>query len=628
MHNFPSLFGSILRPWLCLAVYLWALELQASYGTDFEPLLDRLADAATILWSLVLWTLVICVGVTLPGLLWRWSTICRINQSICRISCILVSALFMTRWLNGWVRPELTSPAIDGLVILAIALVYFMVRRRRRLASAPSTSNLSLWQDCFSFGVLPVLFASIIVLGIRIAISIGPGKIVWAATHAGNSLRDSKAEPPLPNVIFIVSDSLRAQSLSLYGNPSVSTPALERFAERGSIYLETHANSTSTTPSMTTLLTGRHPFEHGRLSREIAPRPDENNLLRVLRNRGYSTAAVSSNGEAALSSSGLNSELTSPEHLAFRFSALSWLCDLGVYPTRLGGRMYEDLSLFLPFLGFPPRASVYGHIQETLEQAKEVLVDLKEPFFLVIHIHEPHVFSSTIQTVIKRIGKKFAVFYAQYDSSLQPEVDGYRAEYEASVRDVDSGLGKFFGFLQRHSWLESSLVIFTADHGESFERGYLGHGEELHENSTRVPLVIRFPHQKTGEKVAGLTQSIDIAPTILRALTIPVPDWMGGQPLMPGVPPENRATVTINFKHPDGNGFYPLPTRIAIWRDQYKLIVTCASGALELYDVKRDPLEQFNLWSQRTNVVEDLKRELKLEMAKQSHEPTLVCPNL
>ena len=97
---------------------------------------------------------------------------------------------------------------------------------------------------------------------------------------------------------------------------------------------------------------------------------------------------------------------------------------------------------------------------------------------------------------------------------------------------------------------------------------------------------------------------------------------------MPGVPPENRATVTINFKHPDGNGFYPLPTRIAIWRDQYKLIVTCASGALELYDLKRDPLEQFNRWSQRTNVVEDLKRELKLEMAKQSHEPTLVCPNL
>jgi arylsulfatase A-like enzyme len=108
--------------------------------------------------------------------------------------------------------------------------------------------------------------------------------------------------------------------------------------------------------------------------------------------------------------------------------------------------------------------------------------------------------------------------YTHYDDALQPEVDSYKADYESSVRDVDLALGNFFSFLRRQPWFDDSLVILTADHGESFERGYLYHGEELYENSTWVPLIIRFPGQKSGTRVSGLTQTIDIAPTILKTL--------------------------------------------------------------------------------------------------------------
>jgi arylsulfatase A-like enzyme len=218
-------------------------------------------------------------------------------------------------------------------------------------------------------------------------------------------------------------------------------------------------------------------------------------------------------------------------------------------------------------------------------------------------------------------------FYARYDNGQQPIVDSYRAEYEASVRGVDSELGKFFDFLESRFDRDSTLLMITADHGESFERGYFGHGEELYENSTRVPLIIRYPGQKSGERVAGLTQSIDIAPTILRALTIPIPDWMDGQPLMLGVSPKNRATVTINFQHPDENIFYQLPTKLAIWRNQYKLVASCESGSQELYDLKNDPQELFNIARQQAALVEKLKGELKLHIAKQKREPKMTCPN-
>ena len=84
------------------------------------------------------------------------------------------------------------------------------------------------------------------------------------------------------------------------------------------------------------------------------------------------------------------------------------------------------------------------------------------------------------------------------------------------------------------SRVNNTLVILTADHGESFERGYFLHGEDLSEQSTHVPFLIRYPGQKKGERIGGLTQSTDIAPTILNVVGVPKPDWMEGQALKPG----------------------------------------------------------------------------------------------
>jgi arylsulfatase len=166
----------------------------------------------------------------------------------------------------------------------------------------------------------------------------------------------------------------------------------------------------------------------------------------------------------------------------------------------------------------------------------------------------------------------------------------------------------------------------TGDHGESFERGYLNHGEELYENSTRVPLIIRFPRQRVGFKVSALTQLADVAPTILRALLIPVPTWMDGQPLMPGKAPAGVATVAVNYPlYLEASNRYVLPTKLALWWDRYKMIVTCASGAVELYDLNSDPSERVNLAGRKVELVADLRRRLSLQLAKQSHEPKLEC---
>jgi arylsulfatase A-like enzyme len=389
---------------------------------------------------------------------------------------------------------------------------------------------------------------------------------------------------------------------------------------------------------MTTLLTGLHPFSHGRLSREIAPRSNEKNLLRILRGHGYNTAAITSNLEAALSSLGLNTELTVPERHEFALHPFSWLRNFGVDPTLLGGRMYQELSLILPYLGYPQRTSSYGQIADTLRYAKHIVARLPNPFFLVIHIHDPHEtyiqpsffdLLDRIKSMLSEPRSSRIGFYAYYDAASQPVVDGYRRDYELAVRAVDAELGNFLRFLEDSLRMDGTLLVITADHGESFERGYLGHGEELYENSTGVPLIIKYPKQMYGQRVDELTQTIDIAPTILGTLGIPIPAWMDGQTLAPGNVLSDRATVTVNFKHPDDGGvFYPMPTKLAVWRDQHKLIAECNTHKRQLYNLKNDPGERHNLSDRLPALAEELVRQIKLYMEKQKGNPKLNCPNL
>jgi arylsulfatase A-like enzyme len=480
--------------------------------------------------------------------------------------------------------------------------------------------------------VLPIFIASVAVLGIKIADTFSARQEVAAAPS-----ESAKPNQHAPNVIVIVADSLRAQSLSLYSPKGVVTPMIDQFGKVSSVYLDTHANATMTIPSLTALLTGKHSLHQARLSRELPAYPSDQNLLQILRSHGYTTAAVTSSLEATLHSLGFSAALSQPESFAFRFLTLSWLRDLGIYPTFLGGRMYQDLRLLFPWLGFPKRTSTYGHLNDTLEQTTTMITGARRPFFLFIHIHEPH--ESKVMPSLSMLARKLRSqfvdkrnteleIYKHYDSALQPEVDSYKAEYEASVRTVDAALGDFFGFLRRQPWFDEALIIITGDHGDSFERGYLYHGEELYENSTWVPLVIRFPGQKSGARVSGLTQTIDIAPTILKTLGVTIPDWMDGQALDRESSPAEVATIALNYKHPDSKVNYVLPTKLAIWWHRFKLIAACNDGWLELYDLANDPDERVNLAERERETVKDLQTMLIQQLAKQPGPIKLSCANL
>jgi len=577
----------------------------------------------------MVWVGLLAGSISLGVLCWQMSLVCRANEFLCRSACLVASGFFLKRWIDNWQLDGLNTKLLGWLLILAILPLYLAIRRRRKVSSTAAPDIIPSWQEMFSYLVVPVLFATVMAVGVQVAGTISANKQAAALASAAPLDRSS--------VILIVADGLRAQSLSLYGHPDKITPSIDRFAESSSTYLAMHANSTTTLPSLLSLLTGRHPLSHGQFNRDLLPRSQTRNLLAVLSDSGYSIGAVMSNGEAAEALAVMRSDLPILEEIAFSFDLFPWLRRAGVYPTRFTGRMFRDIADYLPFFAWPRRAAGHGNITDTLASANELLGQLRPPFFLLVHIHEPHEpyrlsddILSRLEGVARGAGANLAQLrgYARYSPEFQPIVDVFRELYQSSLKTVDSELNKFLESLVAAPGFANGMVILTADHGESFERGYFLHGEELFENSTRVPLVIRYPRQKKGERVEGLTQSIDIAPTILNVLGIPKPDWMEGQPLKPGSLPTPAASIAINYKHPENGVAHHFPTKFAIWWERYKLIAPCQSGKASLYDLASDPQEIVDIATSESAIAEDLKRRLRDRLARQSAEPQVSCPNL
>jgi arylsulfatase A-like enzyme len=624
MKRILTRYVEILIPWLSVTVYLWLLEAQAAFGTDAEPLLDRLADSSAILWTLMLWAAALSGGILFVSSLFRISNVSKVNKLACNAGFIVVTAFHFIRWLHKWNIRYPEGEVFVGFLLVSCTLVTTLwVLKRRDKQRANRHSTFPTLHDCFYFATLPVIVSSALVLTVKIATEPTSQGFVAHASSSENTEPKSR-----PNIILIVADALRAQNMSVYGYSRKTTPYLEKFAEQSNLYIQMHANSTTTQPSMTTILSGRHPFSHGRLTRETPPYQDSRNLMRVLRDNGYATVAITSNRDASVYSLGLGSDLSQREYTNFSNLTLSWLRDAGVLPTAVGNRMYENLSIIFPFLGFPGSTLPYGSSDDTLDTAKKVVETLNSPFFLFVHLHQPHhpyYRSHAFRGVFSVPDHSVPKFFHRYPPELQPLVSHYRDQYDESIQFLDAEFGKFMRFVEKSQSSGNLLILLTADHGESFERGYFSHGEDLYENSTYVPLLIRFPNQQHPRRVAGLVQSTDIAPTILNAIGLDIPNWMDGHALTEDGDPINAETTAVNFKHPVRGMHYPLPTKLAIWSGQYKMIVSCDGSKVELYDLAEDPGELVDLSSHSATTVQLFKQRLTLHLSARSQRPVMKC---
>jgi arylsulfatase A-like enzyme len=299
-----------------------------------------------------------------------------------------------------------------------------------------------------------------------------------------------------PLVIVYLVDTLRADHTTPYGYARDTTPELARFAKDAVVFDAAIAQSSWTRPSvgsiMTSLLPGRHlavqlrdPLDLGHVT-----------LAEMLQAKGISTSATIANSVI----------YTAGSHFEQGFDDYRGMRD----PS---GRVSKEV----------PAAPV---VDEALAQLRD-----REglPTFLYVHTMDPHV----PYTPPAPFDRKYEPHPIPGHPGIDPRTD-YKepldrerliAQYDGEIAYGDQEFGRFVRELKALGLYDRALILFLADHGEEFlDHGKWLHGRTLFDELIRIPLIVKFPGSRdAGRRVAEQVQTLDVMPTILRELGLPVP---------------------------------------------------------------------------------------------------------
>jgi arylsulfatase A-like enzyme len=371
-----------------------------------------------------------------------------------------------------------------------------------------------------------------------------------------------------PNLILISIDTLRADRLSAYGYHRRTSPNLERFADEAVVFDRFFFSGGGTLPSHMSMMTSLNPLTHGITPENRRTLESERiTLAEQLSDAGYVTAG---------------------------FVDAGWVS--GTFGFSQGFDLYDDEG---------------GHFEKILPKVYDWLdTHARDRFFLFIHTYDVH--SRWRRLPYECPGDYYDELYSsQYDVDFDgcrnglcatklltwvnsgiregtlrgtdffttEEIDFISALYDGCINYVDDRIRRLLKRLKRLAIYDRSLIIVTSDHGEEFlEHGMLLH-EQPYEEIAHIPLIIKLPGSEYGgRRVSHLAAMVDLMPTVLDVLEVPVNSQAQGTTLVPTIADDAPVRDAIHM-------YSVLRT------DRYKY----DPGRNELYDLASDPLERTNI---------------------------------
>jgi arylsulfatase A-like enzyme len=416
-----------------------------------------------------------------------------------------------------------------------------------------------------------------------------------------------------PNIILIGIDSLRADRMSAYGYHRNTTPHMAKFAEGGTLYEQHYSPHIPTTSAYANMLTGLDVFrtQTVALRHKGEMHPDARPLQTILKDAGYATTCVGFNSPSA-----------------------------------------RNFDTYLDFEGWKPGEDGYCHKAENLNAVTipelERLAKGDAPFFLFMRHMDPHSpylppppFSrlfyhgdeldpsnTSMQPVMEF--KPFCDFFASWMPEGITDSDYIDAQYDGAIAYMDVCLANIFTAIEELGLVENTIVVITADHGETLyehECWFDHHG--TYDNTLHVPLIIRYPGKiPAGRHVKGYSYQYDTVPTILDLAGIDTGLSFDGESLVPlaygkGLTREPEFYFTeCTWMRKHG------------WRTpEWKLIVALEPDfhfkpPVELYNLLKDPQELTNLADEEPDAVAFLRGRMEAWIAKREAETGLGDPIL
>ncbi len=377
-----------------------------------------------------------------------------------------------------------------------------------------------------------------------------------------------------PQAVFLITiDTLRADHLSYDGYPRTTSPFIDELAANGLVFERAFSSVSHTAPSHASLFTGLHPAQHGLLRNGEDLHESLLTLPQVFQEQGYETGG---------------------------FTTVSFLRSLhpGFSEFQFNERFFPAETIFDSALGFLRRQ----------ERGEKV--------FLWIHLfdvhqwnREDHVDQAAREEMLAASPldrKAMRAFLAERGADFErfpPRkiLDAIDA-YDGQILSTDRQIKRFYDAAGAEGWNQDALWIITADHGEGLgSHAYMGHGRNLYDEQTRVPLVMHSTAGRfTPRRIDGITELVDIPPTLTEMLgtsmdaqRLPIAGTSLASAMNdPAVSWPRRSAFSqrrpIDEKR-RGEGWEEGEV-VSLRTGQYKVIVR-SEGVNEIYDLGADPHE-------------------------------------
>lgn len=428
------------------------------------------------------------------------------------------------------------------------------------------------------------------------------------------------SERPSLNIVLLVIDALRADHLSCYGYPRMTSPNIDSIASEGVIFTNAFSNSCWTQPSITTILSSLYLSSHNvykltsGLSDKVKLLPEE------LKKKGFSTAIISSN---TFISPLYGFDQGVDFFYTIQPSVIKHL-SLGIIINDFSKKLKIKNPLY--FLIYLEHLILKGRFPDpTAERLNNVLFDWIDSingksFFAYLHyndVHDPYLppapydemflslshseIHSSLKQALKITPPAFAVGRMPDSLSLEEKLNYLISQYDGGIGYMDSCIGELIEELRKRKILDQTLIIITADHGEEFfEHGGWGHSWiKLYDKNIHIPLIMRYPKKiPPGTIITELVQHVDLMPTMLDMSEIDLNSYkqMQGYSLKQLINQgderfNNRFVISESILNRKENFIK------AIRNHKNKLILSDIRGKSELllFDLALDPEEKVNI---------------------------------
>jgi arylsulfatase A-like enzyme len=438
-------------------------------------------------------------------------------------------------------------------------------------------------------------------------------------------LPDKNNRTGRPNILLIVMDTVRADSLSCY-NPEIDdTPNLEKIAAEGCLYLKAISPSPWTLPSHASIFTGLYPSQHGAVWDNRFLDEGFLTMAEFFSESGYQTVGFVENPFV-----GRNLGLAQGFREYYEMYA---------YPRRA----------VLPRLIDRARAKLF-HFRETREYTKSSIGAFKmwllrnqkspdsRPFFAFLNLMSAHLpnyprpgFTSIQPPAeelkriepVNQIPEKFHL--PQYRLN-EEQLELMRLLYDSDVSYLDDGIGRLFAFLKKTGTLENTILVVTSDHGENFgDHRLIEHQFCLYNSLLHIPLIIVYPGTiRPGSTSSSLVSTLFLFQTLI--------DWTGSHG-KPGIQPIEKRTLAnpdpdqmvfaehenfirmiknvLQAEAPPGFSFQPFDRSwTCVYDSEFKLIAS-SGGSNELYHLSEDWGEEHDLIGRQGEKAEQMLKGLE-----------------